>query len=161
MPRARRFDVVIRDAATGESHRFVDLHLAMPGHHNVQNALAAIAVADQLGIGRRARCARRWPGSAGSSGASPVTGEVGGITVVDDYGHHPVEIRAVLKTARQATEGRVIAVVQPHRYSRLEDLFEAFCTCFADADIVLVAPVYAAGEAPIEGIDRDSPGRRA
>jgi UDP-N-acetylmuramate--alanine ligase len=82
-----------------------------------------------------------------------VTGEVDGITIVDDYGHHPVEIRAVLKTARQATGGRVIAVVQPHRYSRLEELFEAFCTCFANADSVLVAPVYAAGETPRPGVD--------
>ena len=84
------------------------------------------------------------------------TGEVDGITVVDDYGHHPVEIRAVLETARQAYPGRIIAVVQPHRYSRLQSLFEEFCTAFNHADCVLVAPVYAAGETPIEGIDRDA-----
>ena len=84
------------------------------------------------------------------------TGTAGNITVIDDYGHHPVEIRAVLATARQAYGGRVIAVVQPHRYTRLSALFEEFCTAFNDADCVLVAPVYAAGEAPIAGIDRDA-----
>ena len=84
------------------------------------------------------------------------TGEAAGVTVIDDYGHHPVEIAAVLRAARQAAAGRVIAVVQPHRYTRLSNLFEEFCTCFNDADEVVVAPVYAAGEAPIAGADRDS-----
>ena len=84
------------------------------------------------------------------------TGEVGGITVIDDYGHHPVEISAVLSAARATTDGRVIAVVQPHRYTRLRDLFEEFCTCFNDADSVIVAHVYAAGESPIVGVDRDA-----
>jgi UDP-N-acetylmuramate--alanine ligase len=84
------------------------------------------------------------------------TGTVGGVTVIDDYGHHPVEIRTVLRTARTAATGRVIAVVQPHRYTRLSSLFDEFSTCFNDADIVLVAPVYAAGEAPLPGADRDS-----
>jgi UDP-N-acetylmuramate--alanine ligase len=149
-----RFDVFIRDAATGESRRFVDFQLALPGHHNVQNALAAIAIADQLGM-TESTVRAALAGLGGVKRRFSVTGEVGGITIVDDYAHHPVEIKAVLKTARQATRGRVIAVVQPHRYSRLQDLFEAFCTCFADADIVLVAPVYAAGETPIEGADRD------
>ena len=83
------------------------------------------------------------------------TGEADGITVIDDYGHHPIEIAAVLKAARTATTGKVIAVVQPHRYTRLEDLFEDFCTCFNDADAVIVADVHAAGETPIEGADRD------
>ena len=150
-----RFDVFIRDAATGETRRFVDFELALPGHHNVQNALAAIAIADQLGM-EEATVRRALAGLGGVKRRFTVTGEVAGVTIVDDYGHHPVEIKAVLKTARQATHGRVIAVVQPHRYSRLKELFEAFCTCFADADAVLVAPVYAAGEAPIEGIDRDA-----
>jgi UDP-N-acetylmuramate--alanine ligase len=149
-----RFDVFIRDAATGESRRFVDFQLALPGHHNVQNALAAIAIADQLGMQENTVRAA-LAGLGGVKRRFTVTGEVGGITIVDDYGHHPVEIKAVLKTARQATAGQVIAVVQPHRYSRLKDLFEDFCTCFADADAVLVAPVYAAGEAPIAGVDRD------
>ena len=84
------------------------------------------------------------------------TGEAGGVTVIDDYGHHPVEIAAVLKAARESTAGRVIAVVQPHRYSRLAALFGDFCSCFNDADTVLVAPVYPAGEQPIEGFDRDA-----
>ena len=84
------------------------------------------------------------------------TGEVGGVTVIDDYGHHPVEIAAVLRAARLACSGKVIAVVQPHRYTRLHDLFEEFCTCFNDADKVVVADVYSAGEAPIEGVDRDA-----
>ena len=150
-----RFDVFIRDAVTGKSRRFVDFQLALPGHHNVQNALAAIAIADQLGMAE-STVREAMSGLGGVKRRFSVTGEVGGVTIVDDYAHHPVEIRAVLRTARQATQGRVIAVVQPHRYSRLQDLFEAFCTCFADADIVLVAPVYAAGEAPIEGTDRDS-----
>ena len=146
------FDVFVRDPATGEQRRFVDLHLALPGYHNVQNALAAIAIADQLGFGED-MVRKALAGLGGVKRRFTVTGEVGGVTIVDDYGHHPVEIRAVLKTARQATAGRVIAVVQPHRYSRLEELFEAFCTCFANADSVLVAPVYAAGEAPRPGID--------
>jgi UDP-N-acetylmuramate--alanine ligase len=150
-----RFDVFIRDAATGESRRFVDFELALPGHHNVQNALAAIAIADQLGM-TEATVRQALKGLGGVKRRFTVTGEVDGVTIVDDYGHHPIEIRAVLRTARQATSGRVIAVVQPHRFSRLRDLFEEFCTCFADADVVLVAPVYAAGEQPIEGIDRDS-----
>jgi UDP-N-acetylmuramate--alanine ligase len=150
-----RFDVFIRDAATGETRRFVDFTLALPGHHNVQNALAAIAIADQLGMTENV-VREALAGLGGVKRRFTVTGEVDGITIVDDYGHHPVEIRAVLETARQVSRGRVIAVVQPHRYSRLKDLFEAFCTCFADADVVLVAPVYAAGEAPIPGIDRDA-----
>ncbi len=150
-----RFDVFIRDAATGETRRFVDFNLALPGHHNVQNALAAIAIADQLGM-TEATVRQALEGLGGVKRRFTVTGEVGGVTIVDDYGHHPVEIKAVLKTARQASRGRVIAVVQPHRFSRLKELFEDFCTCFADADVVLVAPVYAAGEAPIEGIDRDA-----
>jgi len=150
-----RFDVFIRDAATGEARRFVDFELALPGKHNVQNALAAIAIADQLGMTETV-VREALAGLGGVKRRFTVTGEEGGITIVDDYGHHPVEIRAVLETARRATRGRVIAVVQPHRYSRLKDLFEAFCTCFSDADVVLVAPVYAAGEAAIPGIDRDA-----
>ena len=83
------------------------------------------------------------------------TGEWNGVTIIDDYGHHPVEIAAVLKAARESTKGQVIAVVQPHRYTRLQSLFEPFSTCFNDADAVIVAEVYPAGEAPIEGVDRD------
>jgi UDP-N-acetylmuramate--alanine ligase len=131
------------------------LRLAMAGRHNVQNALAAIAVARELSISDdvlRQALAR----FAGVKRRFTRTGVVDGITVVDDYGHHPVEIRAVLETARQAYSWRVIAVVQPHRYTRLQSLFEEFCTAFNDADCVLVAPVYAAGETPIAGIDRDA-----
>ncbi|MBL4801830.1 MAG: hypothetical protein JKY45_08030 [Emcibacter sp.] len=81
---------------------------------------------------------------------------MGGITIVDDYAHHPVEISSVLNAAREAYQGRVIAVMQPHRYSRLESLFDDFCGCFNNADVVIVAPVYEAGEQPIEGVNRDS-----
>jgi len=84
------------------------------------------------------------------------TGEVGGITIIDDYGHHPVEIAAVLKAARQAGARDVVAVVQPHRFTRLQSLFEEFCTCMNDAGTVIVADVYPAGEAPIEGVNRDA-----
>jgi UDP-N-acetylmuramate--alanine ligase len=149
------FDVAISDRLGDTERRLEAMRLSMLGEHNVQNALAAIAVgaemriddqvmrsalADFHGVKRRFTC----------------TGEAGGITVIDDYGHHPVEIAAVLKAARMAGRGRVIAVVQPHRYTRLNDLFEGFCTCFNDADLVVVADVYAAGEPPIPGIDRDA-----
>ncbi|MEP5280743.1 MAG: UDP-N-acetylmuramate--L-alanine ligase [Alphaproteobacteria bacterium] len=149
------FDAVIRDRKTGETREIADLHLPMYGQHNVQNALAAIAIANEMMLSD-ADVARALAKFGGVKRRFTRTGTVGGITVIDDYGHHPVEISAVLAAARDATNGKVIAVVQPHRYSRLRDLFEDFCTCFNDADAVIVAPVYAAGEAPIEGIDRDS-----
>ena len=148
------FDVFIRDPATGLTRRFVDLHLALPGYHNVQNALAAIAIADQLGM-EEAVVRRALAGLGGVKRRFTVTGEVDGVTIVDDYGHHPVEILAVLKAARQATKGRVIAVHQPHRYSRLSNLFEDFCACFNEADIVAISEVYSAGEDPIPGASRD------
>src|SRR4030095_16307546 len=119
-----------------------------------QNSLAAIAVANEMGI--HDNIVRR--GLAGFDGVKrrfTRTGETNGVTVIDDYGHHPVEIAAVLKAARESTNGKIVAVVQPHRYTRLQSLFEEFCTCFNDADAVVVAEVYPAGEAPIEGIDRD------
>jgi UDP-N-acetylmuramate--alanine ligase len=128
--------------------------LPMPGEHNALNATAAIAVADQLKV--PAEAIRK--GLAGFSGVKrrfTKTGVVGGVTVIDDYGHHPVEIAAVLKAARQSTKRDVIAVVQPHRYSRLHDLFNEFATCFNDADTVIVTPVYAAGEQPIEGVTHE------
>jgi len=129
--------------------------LPMPGRHNALNATAAIAVAHELGMAddtiRRALAA-----FGGVRRRFTRTGIWNGVTIVDDYGHHPVEIAAVLKAARESTKGQVIAVVQPHRYTRLAALFEQFCTCFNDADAVIVAPVYAAGEAPIPGADRDS-----
>ena len=127
----------------------------MVGDHNVQNALAAVAIAVEMNVTDEIIRA----GLAGFEGVKrrfTRTGEVGGITIIDDYGHHPVEIAAVLKAARAAVRGKVIAVMQPHRYTRLHDLFEEFCTCFNDADAVLIADVYAAGEDPIEGADRDA-----
>jgi UDP-N-acetylmuramate--alanine ligase len=126
----------------------------MPGDHNVSNALSAVAVARHLGMTHddiRAALA----GFKGVNRRFTKVGEVKGVTIIDDYGHHPVEITAVLKAARQASEGRVIAVHQPHRYTRLSSLFEDFCTCFNDADVVAIAEVYAAGEDPIEGASRD------
>ena len=130
--------------------------LPMPGDHNVSNALAAVAVARHLGM-KGAEIRAALAGFKGVNRRFTKVGEVGGITVIDDYGHHPVEIAAVLKAARQAVEdgARVIAVHQPHRYSRLSSLFEEFCACFNDADVVAIAEVYAAGEDPIEGASRD------
>ncbi|MGJ4943347.1 UDP-N-acetylmuramate--L-alanine ligase [Bradyrhizobium sp. HKCCYLS1011] len=149
-----RFTVVFRDRKTDATHAIPDIVLPMPGRHNASNATAAIAVAHQLGISNDA-IRKAIAGFGGVKRRFTRTGEWNGITVIDDYGHHPVEIAAVLKAARESTNGRIIAVVQPHRYTRLQSLFEEFCTCFNDADAVVVAEVYAAGEAPIEGIDRD------
>ena len=128
--------------------------LPMPGDHNVSNALAAIAVARHLGM-KRAEIREALAGFAGVNRRFTKVAEVGGVTIIDDYGHHPVEIAAVLRAARQATKGRVIAVHQPHRYTRLSSLFEDFCTCFNEADVVAIAEVYAAGEDPIPGASRD------
>ncbi|WP_420397767.1 UDP-N-acetylmuramate--L-alanine ligase [Nioella sp.] len=128
--------------------------LPMPGDHNVSNALAAVAVARHLGM-KSAEIREALANFKGVNRRFTKVGEVNGITIIDDYGHHPVEIAAVLKAARQATEGRVIAVHQPHRYSRLHSLFDDFCTCFNEADVVAIAEVYAAGEDPIEGATRD------
>lgn len=150
-----RFDVEIQGRNGDESRQIDGIVLPMFGEHNVQNALATIAVATRLKLSDdviRAALA----GFSGVKRRFTKTGEVNGITVIDDYGHHPVEIAAVLRAARHASKGRVLAVVQPHRYSRLHDLFESFCTCFNDADHVLVADVYAAGEPPIEGVNRDA-----
>ena len=128
--------------------------LPMPGDHNVSNALSAVAVARHLGMkGDEIRGALAAFG--GVNRRFTKVGEVNGVTIIDDYGHHPVEIAAVLKAARQATQGRVIAVHQPHRYTRLSALFEDFCGCFNEADVVAIAEVYAAGEAPIAGASRD------
>ena len=149
-PDGCRFDVVIQN---GEATRIEGLHLPMAGWHNVSNALAAIAVAHEMNVSNEAIKA----GLAGFGGVKrrfTTTGVTGGVRIIDDYGHHPVEISAVLKAARQVTTGRVIAVVQPHRYTRLRDLMEEFSTSFSDADAVLVADVYPAGETPIEGVDK-------
>jgi UDP-N-acetylmuramate--alanine ligase len=152
---AASFDVEILDRPKGATRTVTGLALPMPGRHNVQNALAAVAVAQHMGINDDTLRAA-FAGFAGVKRRFTKTGEVDGITIVDDYGHHPVEIANVLKAARQAYAGRVIAVVQPHRYTRLKNLFEDFCTCFNDADMVIVADVYTAGEQPIEGANKDS-----
>jgi UDP-N-acetylmuramate--alanine ligase len=149
------FSVVFRDRAGGGTHEIADLALPMPGRHNALNATAAIAVARELGLPDD-RVRKALAGFSGVGRRFTRTGVWNDVTIIDDYGHHPVEIAAVLKAARETARGRVIAVMQPHRYSRLASLFEQFCTCFNDADTVVVAPVYAAGEAPIPGIDRDS-----
>ena len=128
--------------------------LPMPGDHNVSNCLAAVAVARHLGM-KKAEIREALAKFGGVGRRFTRVGEVGGVTIIDDYGHHPVEIAAVLKAARQATEGRVIAVHQPHRFSRLSSLFDDFCTCFNEADVVAIADVYAAGEDPIPGATRD------
>ncbi|GGE47305.1 UDP-N-acetylmuramate--L-alanine ligase [Actibacterium pelagium] len=128
--------------------------LPMPGDHNVSNALAAVAVARHLGM-KKDEIREALANFAGVNRRFTKVGEVNGVTIIDDYGHHPVEISAVLKAARQATEGRVIAVHQPHRYTRLASLFEDFCTCFNEADVVGIAEIFAAGEDPIEGAGRD------
>jgi UDP-N-acetylmuramate--alanine ligase len=149
-----KFKVVIRDRKAGAAHEIADITLPMPGRHNASNAAAAIAVAHALGISDAA-IREALAGFGGVKRRFTKTGEWNGVTVIDDYAHHPVEISAVLRAARESTGGKVIAVVQPHRYTRLQSLFEEFCTCFNDADAVVVAEVYPAGEAPIEGIDRD------
>ncbi|WP_316165949.1 MULTISPECIES: UDP-N-acetylmuramate--L-alanine ligase [unclassified Bradyrhizobium] len=148
------FKVVFRDRKSGETHEIADIALPMPGRHNASNATAAIAVARELGLSDEA-IRKAIAGFGGVKRRFTRTGEWNGVTVIDDYGHHPVEIAAVLKAARESTNGKVFAVVQPHRYTRLQSLFEEFCTCFNDADAVVVADVYPAGEVPIEGIDRD------
>ncbi len=153
IPGGNRFDVAIRQR-DGSTRRIEAIELPMPGRHNVENALAAIAVAVEMacsdgviqtGFAKFTGVKRRFT----------KVGEVDGITVIDDYAHHPVEIRAVLSAAREGVQGRVIAVVQPHRYTRLRDHMEEFQAAFNDADVVFATPVYAAGEQPIEGIDSD------
>jgi UDP-N-acetylmuramate--alanine ligase len=150
-----RYDVVLTDRHAETSRTIEGLRLPMLGQHNVQNSLAVIAVAEEMGLPDTVvRAALQ--GFKGVKRRFTKTGEVRGITVIDDYGHHPVEIAAVLSAARAAAAGSVIAVVQPHRYTRVQNLFEGFCTCFNDADVVVVADIYAAGEAPIAGIDREA-----
>jgi UDP-N-acetylmuramate--alanine ligase len=147
-----QFDVVLQN----ENGALIEgMSLPMPGDHNVSNALAAIAVARNLGM-KRSEIREALAAFAGVNRRFTRVGEVlGGVTIIDDYGHHPVEIAAVLKAARQATEGRVIAVHQPHRYTRLSSLFEEFCACFNEADVVAIADVYSAGEDPVPGASRD------
>jgi len=147
-----QFDVALQ--SEGADSMIPGCTLPMPGDHNVSNALAAVAVARHLGM-KKDEIREALAGFAGVNRRFTKVGEVGGVTIIDDYGHHPVEIAAVLRAARQATKGRVIAVHQPHRYSRLSTLFEDFCTCFNEADVVAIAEVYAAGEDPIPGASRD------
>jgi UDP-N-acetylmuramate--alanine ligase len=150
-----RYDVTIADRLNETSRTIAGISLPMFGQHNVQNSLSVVAVAEEMGLGEEV--VREALGKfKGVKRRFTKTGESNGITVIDDYGHHPVEIAATLRAARSATGNNVIAVVQPHRFTRLRDLFDDFCTCFNDADIVLVADVYAAGETPIEGASRDA-----
>jgi UDP-N-acetylmuramate--alanine ligase len=151
---ASRFNVLVRDRKTSAATYIEDVVMPMPGHHNALNATAAIAVAIELKVPTETiRAALR--GFGGVKRRFTRVGEWNGAAIFDDYGHHPVEIAAVLRAARASTRSQVIAVVQPHRYSRLKFLFNDFATCFNDADTVVVADVYAAGESPITGIDRD------
>jgi UDP-N-acetylmuramate--alanine ligase len=144
------FDVALRDGRV-----IAECTLPMPGDHNVSNALAAVAVALHLGMSAQAiRDGLR--SFKGVKRRFTRVAEIDGVTVIDDYAHHPVEIAAALKAARQSHSGRIMAVHQPHRYTRLSDLFEEFCSCFNDADVVGITDIFAAGEAPIQGADRDS-----
>ncbi|HYE29368.1 MAG TPA: UDP-N-acetylmuramate--L-alanine ligase [Allosphingosinicella sp.] len=154
VPGGNRFDVSIRSRA-GDVATLSDVELPMPGRHNVQNALAAIGVAAELGI-PHAVIARGFEKFHGVKRRFTKVGEIEGATIIDDYGHHPTEIRAVLSAAREGADGRVIAVVQPHRYTRLRDLMTEFQGAFNDADIVYVTPVYPAGEEPIAGVDAEA-----
>ncbi|HXX03475.1 MAG TPA: UDP-N-acetylmuramate--L-alanine ligase [Xanthobacteraceae bacterium] len=149
------FTVKLRGRAGQSVREIKNLALPMPGRHNALNATAAVAVAHELGIGDSV--IRDALGAFGGVRRRFTrTGAWNGVIIIDDYGHHPVEIAAVLRAARESTKGQVIAVVQPHRYTRLAALFEQFCTCLNDADAVIVAHVYPAGEAPIAGVDRDA-----
>ncbi|MBX9730318.1 MAG: UDP-N-acetylmuramate--L-alanine ligase [Sphingomonas sp.] len=158
IPGGNRFEAIIRHR-DGSQRSIEGIEMPMPGRHNVQNALAAIGVALELGIDD-ATIQQGFAKFGGVKRRFTKVGEValegGAVTIIDDYGHHPVEIRAVLSAAREGATNRVIAVVQPHRYSRLGNLMEDFQQAFNDADVVLVAPVYAAGEAPIEGVDAEA-----
>jgi UDP-N-acetylmuramate--alanine ligase len=144
------FDVALQS----EGRVIAGCTLPMPGDHNVSNALSAVAVARHLGM-KREEIRAALAAFGGVNRRFTRVGEVNGVTIIDDYGHHPVEIAAVLRAARQASEGRVIAVHQPHRYSRLHSLFDDFCNCFNEADVVAIGEVYAAGEEPIPGASRD------
>jgi UDP-N-acetylmuramate--alanine ligase len=149
-----RFAVQFRDRNGETVHTISELALPMPGRHNALNATSAVAVAHELKISDDS-IRKALASFGGVKRRFTRAGHWNGVAIIDDYGHHPVEIAAVLKAARESTKGQVIAVVQPHRYTRLQSLFEPFSTCFNDADAVIVAEVYPAGEAPIEGVDRD------
>jgi UDP-N-acetylmuramate--alanine ligase len=149
------FTLLVRDRKTGRDEVIRDLVMPMPGHHNALNATAAIAVAYDLGVPVE-RIREALASFGGVKRRFTKTGDWNGVEIFDDYGHHPVEIAAVLRAARASTRGKVIAIVQPHRYTRLSALFDDFASCFNDADTVIVAETYAAGEAQIEGATRDA-----
>ena len=152
------YDIEISDKVKGGARTLKNIHLPMPGRHNVLNSLAAISVAAELEFDKKV-ILNGFNKFQGIKRRFTKTGEVDGITIIDDYGHHPKEIAVTLQTAKDTvkeTKGSVIAVVQPHRYSRVKDLFNDFCSCFADADEVIVADIYEAGESPIDGISKDS-----
>jgi UDP-N-acetylmuramate--alanine ligase len=153
-PGGNSFDVVVR-ARDGSLRTIKNIQLPMPGRHNVQNALAAVAVGLEMGMSDAA-VAHGFDKFGGVKRRFTKVGEVDGVTIIDDYGHHPVEIRAVLSAAREGALGRVIAVAQPHRFTRLRDHMDDFQQAFNDADMVFISPVYAAGEGPIDGIDADA-----
>jgi UDP-N-acetylmuramate--alanine ligase len=146
-----RFDVVASDRRSGNEMRMANLALPMPGEHNVLNALAAITVARELGVSDH-RIRTAFSAFEGVKRRFSRVGEWNGAAIIDDYGHNPFKIAAALKAARQAYSGPIVAIVQPHRYTRLRDTFEQFCTCLNDADTAIIAPIYPAGEQPIEGI---------
>jgi UDP-N-acetylmuramate--alanine ligase len=152
---ASNFDVVFLDRRNGTQATFKDLRLPMPGEHNVSNMLAAMVLARELGVSEDS-IRRAMANFQGVKRRFTRVGEWHGAAIIDDYGHHPVEIAAVLRAARQAFSGPIVAVMQPHRYTRLQTLFDQFCTCFNNADVAVIAPVYPAGELPIEGIHRDA-----
>ena len=154
IPGGNRFDVTVRER-DGSTRQITGIELPMPGRHNVQNAIAAIAVGLQMGMAD-SEIVTGFAKFGGVKRRFTKVGEVDGVTIIDDYGHHPVEIRAVLAAAREGVKNRIIAVVQPHRYSRLGDLMDEFQQAFNDADIVYVAPVYAAGEEPVEGVSAET-----
>ena len=148
-----RFNVLVRDRQASTATYLENIVLPMPGHHNALNATAAIAVARELGMSVDS-IRTALAGFGGVKRRFTKTGEFNGALVFDDYAHHPVEIAAVLRAARASTKGKVVAIAQPHRYTRLESLFDQFATCFNEADAVIIADVYPAGEKPIEGVDK-------
>ncbi|MEO0696458.1 MAG: UDP-N-acetylmuramate--L-alanine ligase [Pseudomonadota bacterium] len=154
-----RYDIVFREPTkegrSEEAARLKDVRLPMPGIHNVLNSLAAAAVARRVGASEEA-IKNGFSNFKGVKRRFTEVGKWNGVTVIDDYGHHPVEIAAALRAARNVASGKVIAVVQPHRYSRVRDLFDEFCGCMNDADLALITDIYPAGEGPIEGVTREA-----
>ena len=149
------FDAELGPRVTGGARKLNEVTLAYPGEYNALNALAAIAVASEAGLSDDT-IRDALANFSGVKRRFQPTGTWNGVSFFDDYAHHPIEIAAVLKAARAGARGRVIGVVEPHRYSRVADLFDEFSSCFSDADTVIVAPLYTAGESPIEGIDHNA-----